>query len=146
MGTLFITHVQNCVMGARSLWAFTDYQCHGYWNLVYIFFSRTTAYGASNTAARVGSMIAPQIVFLVSTLKWCYWAKTRDFQQCDILKSVDSDEPVQPPFKLRNSKWCSLSSLTLIEYSNDKQRLWSDCAYAGRTYHIVGNLISQLNY
>ena len=25
---------------------------------------------------------------------------TRDFQQCDILTSVDSDEPVQPPFKL----------------------------------------------
>ena len=28
----------------------------------------------------------------------------RDFQQCGILTSVDSDEPVQPPFKLRNSK------------------------------------------
>ena len=27
-----------------------------------------------------------------------------DFQQCGILTSVDSDEPVQPPFKLRNSK------------------------------------------
>ena len=24
----------------------------------------------------------------------------RDFQQCGILTSVDSDEPVQPPFKL----------------------------------------------
>ena len=23
------------------------------------------------------------------------------------LTCVDSDEPVQPPFKLRNSKWCS---------------------------------------
>ena len=33
-------------------------------------------------------------------------------------------------FKLRNSKWCSVSSLTVIEYSNDLQRLWSDCAYA----------------
>ena len=31
-------------------------------------------------------------------------AATFDFQQCDILTSVDSDEPVQPPFKLRNSK------------------------------------------
>ena len=29
---------------------------------------------------------------------------TCDFQQCGILTSVDSDEPVQPPFKLRNSK------------------------------------------
>ena len=27
-----------------------------------------------------------------------------DFQQCGILSSADSDEPVQPPFKLRNSK------------------------------------------
>ena len=37
---------------------------------------------------------------------------------------------MQPPFKLRNSIWCSVSSLTLIEYSSDQQRLWSDCAYA----------------
>ena len=37
---------------------------------------------------------------------------------CD-LTSVDSDEPLQPPFKLRNSKWCSISSLTIIEYSSD---------------------------
>ena len=47
----------------------------------------------------------------------CIWAVTGDFQQCDILTSVDSDEPVQPPFKLRNSKWCSVSSITIIEYS-----------------------------
>ena len=26
------------------------------------------------------------------------------FQQCGSLTSVDSDEPMQPPFKLRNSK------------------------------------------
>ena len=36
------------------------------------------------------------------------------FQQCGILTSVDSGEPVQPPFKLRNSKRCSVSSLTDI--------------------------------
>ena len=42
------------------------------------------------------------------------WIRT--CQQCGILTSVDSDEPVQPPFKLRNSKWCSVSSLTVIEY------------------------------
>ena len=42
-----------------------------------------------------------------------------DFQQGGILTSVDSDEPVQPPFKLRNSKWCSVSSLTLIDYLSD---------------------------
>ena len=58
------------------------------------------------------------------------WATACDFQQCGILTSVDSDEPVQPHFKLRNSKWCSFSSLTLIEYSCGEQRLWSDCAYA----------------
>ena len=30
------------------------------------------------------------------------WA--HDFQQCGILTSVDSDEPLLPPVKLRNSK------------------------------------------
>ena len=44
--------------------------------------------------------------------------------------NIDSDEPVQPPFKLRNSKCYSVSSLTVIECSSDWQRLWSDCAYA----------------
>ena len=39
--------------------------------------------------------------------------------QCGVLTSKDSDEPVQPPFQLRNSKWCSFSSLTAIEYSSD---------------------------
>ena len=58
------------------------------------------------------------------------WAVTCDFQQCGILTCVDSDEPVQPPFRRRNSKWCSVSSLTVIENTRDKQRLWSDCAYA----------------
>ena len=33
--------------------------------------------------------------------------------------SVDSDELVQPPSKLNNSKLCSISSLTVIEYSSD---------------------------
>ena len=31
------------------------------------------------------------------------WAATCDFQQCGSLTSVDSDKPVQPPYKLRNS-------------------------------------------
>ena len=34
------------------------------------------------------------------------WASAWYFQHFDILTSVDSDEPLQPPFKLRNSKWC----------------------------------------
>ena len=33
-----------------------------------------------------------------------YMSVTRDFQQRGILTSVDSDEPVQPSFKLRNSE------------------------------------------
>ena len=31
-------------------------------------------------------------------------APTCDFQQCVFLTSVDSEEPMQPPVKLRNSK------------------------------------------
>ena len=58
------------------------------------------------------------------------WAATCDFQQCGILTSADYYEPVKSPFKLGNSKWCSVSSITLIENSSDKQRLWSDCVYA----------------
>ena len=59
-----------------------------------------------------------------------YWALACDFQQCGILTSVDLYKPVQPPVKLRTFKRCSVSSLTVIEYTSDKQRLWSDCAYA----------------
>ena len=47
------------------------------------------------------------------------WASARDFQQCDILTWMDSDELLRSPFKLRNSKWCSVSSLTIIKYSSD---------------------------
>ena len=82
------------------------------------------------------------------------WAVTCDFQQCGSLTCVDSDaEPVQIPFKLRNSKWCSVSSLRVIDYSSEQQRFWSDCAYAqliwafaDRTLHIVGNLMSRLKF
>ena len=47
------------------------------------------------------------------------WAATCDFQQWGILTSEDSDELVQPPFMLRNSKWCSVSSLIFTEYSGN---------------------------
>ena len=43
---------------------------------------------------------------------------TRHVTDC-ATRPGDSDEPLQPPFKLRNSKWCSVSSLTIIEYSSD---------------------------
>ena len=67
--------------------------------------------------------------------------------QCGILTCIDSDEPVKPPLKFRTSKWRSVSSLTAIEYSSDLHRLWSDCArlvwaFAGRIYHINGNLVA----
>ena len=52
------------------------------------------------------------------------------FQTMWHIDMCESDENVQPPFKLRNSKWCSVSNTIFIEYSSDKQRLWSDCAYA----------------
>ena len=58
------------------------------------------------------------------------WASACDFQQCGILTCVDWDKPLQPHFKLRNPKWFSFSSLTIIEYSSDQQWLWSDCTYA----------------
>ena len=58
------------------------------------------------------------------------WIATCDFKQCGILTWIDTDEPVQPTFKLRNSKWYSVSSLIFIEHSSDLQRLWLVCAYA----------------
>ena len=43
-------------------------------------------------------------------------AATCDFLQYGVFTSVDSGEPVQPSFKLRISKCCSVSSLKVIEY------------------------------
>ena len=48
-----------------------------------------------------------------------FFLQYNDFQPCGILTSVDLDEPVKPPYELRNSKWCTVSSLTLMEYSSD---------------------------
>ena len=44
-------------------------------------------------------------------------AVTCNFQQCGILTCVDSDQPVPPLFKFRDSKRYSVSSLTFIVYS-----------------------------
>ena len=41
------------------------------------------------------------------------------FNNVAFFTSVDSDKPLQPPFRLRNSKWYSVSSFTIIEYSSD---------------------------
>ena len=38
---------------------------------------------------------------LVHSVNWTNEPRYVIFQQCGILTSVDSDEPVQPPFKLR---------------------------------------------
>ena len=78
---------------------------------------------------------------VVRTLKiWLYLYtiflySTCDFQQCGILTSVDSDEPVQPPYKLRNSL-CSVSRLILRRLAKawirlHMRRLIFD--FAGRT-------------
>ena len=44
------------------------------------------------------------ILYLALVCDISIYAPTCDFQQCDILTSVDSDEAAQPPFKLKNSK------------------------------------------
>ena len=44
------------------------------------------------------------IVLIMYFYNIIYNDMTCDFLQCGILTSVDSDEHVQPPFKLRNSK------------------------------------------
>ena len=49
--------------------------------------------GLSSRSARISSRIISEIE------KKRIRAVTHDFQQCGILTSVDSDEPVQPPFK-----------------------------------------------
>ena len=57
---------------------------------------------------------------------------------------IQTDQSLQPPFRLRNLKCCSVSSLTVIYYSTTSKG--SDqtarmrrliCGFAGRTYHIV---------
>ena len=80
----------------------------------------------------IQSLVSLYLLYLFYYLYFPFhkWAVTCDFQQCCNLTSVYSDMPVKPPVMLRNSKWCSVSSLTFVEYSSDKQGLWSDCAYA----------------
>ena len=71
------------------------------------------------------------------------WAVTCDFQQCGILTGVDSDESVQPPFKGKNSRWCSVSSL-FKQLTKALIRLrvcagWPEAlVVSNTTYHIVG--------
>ena len=75
-------------------------------------------------------------------------ARSQYRTQC-ILTRVDSDEPVQPPFKRTNYKRCSVSSIFMrLEKCSDqtvhmRRLIWG---FAGPTHHIVGNLMSRLNY
>ena len=78
--------------------------------------------------------------WLVNTILCHNWAATCDFQQCGILTCVDSYEPVQPTFMLRNSKWCSTSKGS-DQTVRMRRLVW---AFAGRTYHIVGNFMPRL--
>ena len=55
-----------------------------------------------NTGTLIGQCLIPRGRGI--TLKFLHRAATCDFQRCGILTNVDSDEPVQPPFQLRNSK------------------------------------------
>ena len=68
------------------------------------------------------------------------------------LTSLDSDEPVQPHFKLRNSKRCSVSILTVIEYSGAQ---WlsgrvldsrpKGCVFEPHRRHCVESLSKNIN-
>ena len=73
---------------------------------------------------------------------------TCDFQQCGILTSVDSDEPVQPLFKLRYSKCCLVSSLTFIDIHtlvNVYVTLSVFTRIAGTSYRGCGKVFSFLS-
>ena len=56
---------------------------------------------------------------------------TCDFQQCGILTSVDSDKPVQPPVKLRNSKFYQSDVNTQSIFKGLAKALISLCVCAG---------------
>ena len=56
-------------------------------------------HGSSVASAATSDSSSAVVIYALSI-----GAVTHDFQQCGILTSVDSDQPVQPPFKLRNSK------------------------------------------
>ena len=80
-------------------------------------------------------------------------ATTRDFQQCGILRCVDSGEPVQPLLSLETSN--DIRSVARQSWSIQATSKGSDqtarmrtlvWAFAGRTYLIVGNLMFRLKY
>ena len=57
---------------------------------------------------------------------------TCGFQQCGILTYVYSDEPVQPPFKIRDSKRCYGSSLNIYRiFKGLAKALITQCVCTG---------------
>ena len=64
------------------------------------------------------SYVSPEEALIPMTER-SNWAMACDFQQYGILTCVDLDEPLQPPFKLKTPRWCSVSWLTIKEYSSD---------------------------
>ena len=89
------------------------------WFLVYWSLTLGEGLGAGPGCFHLYNYCSLHFFFLDPEEKNQIWAATWYFQQCGILTLIDSNEPVQLPFKLRNSSWCSVSSLTLIEYSSD---------------------------
>ena len=62
-------------------------------------------------------------------------AVTGDFQQCDILTWIHSDEPVCCcslilNLETSNAVQSVAYQSVVIEYSREEQRLWSDCTHA----------------
>ena len=76
-----------------------------------------------DSEARPYLRCSPERYLLMSRVQAHIIEPRHEISNSGILKSVDSDEPVQPPFKLRHSKSCSISSLSVIEYSSEQQRL-----------------------
>ena len=81
------------------------------------------------------------------------WAMSWDFQQCGVLTSVDSGEPVQPflSFDSPNVVQSVTEHFKNIEATSKgsdqtarmRRLVW---AFAGRTYHIVGNLTYYIKF
>ena len=59
-----------------------------------------------------------------------------------ILTNVDSDEPVQPPFKFRNSKRCSISSLTELLLVTHTTLLGISCR---RSYYMFLGILTNVD-
>ena len=92
----------------------------------------------------------------LNSSKWCVSFFVRYLMWYPTMWHLDKcrfRQPVQPPYYLRNTKRCLVSSLTVIAYLSDSRGsdqtariclhrlVW---AFAGRTYNIVGNVMAWL--